>query len=153
MIVGGTLTLAGDGVGRESSLVVHGSLDIQASLDNNAYVIADRAEPLILSTQAKTSSAGGYWIAEQDPATQSVGHLIVNTEVSGVGTWQLVDHPNARITINTACFNLSGPVDLKNGTLDAQANFWTSGNLVMQSVNGSAPVMQIAASQTTKFGN
>ena len=119
-------------------------------------MVADDVEPLILSGQPKDSTAGGFWIAEQDPVTQSVGQLNVDVEVTGGGKWELVNHANARITINTPCYNLTGPVDLTQGTLELNESFWTSGNLLMQSVGSppqSAPAIEMATGKSARFGN
>jgi hypothetical protein len=148
-----TLTLEGVGIERDASLTVRGGLEIQVALDNNAYVVADDLEPLVLSVNPKTSTVYGHWVAEHHPVESWVGELAVDTEVSGVGTWSLVDDAAARITINAACMELGGVVKLERGILDVNANFWTSGNLLMQSVDGSAPQIVISAGRSTRFGN
>lgn len=139
-----TLQLIGvNNSSRSTSMVLRGALDVRVGLSNRGYVIADKKDPLILSTTPKRKYTG-YWIAEYDPLADEVGHLWVNVEVSGGGTWQLVDRDvSATISINAPCPYLTGDVLIENGVFIVNQSFTTTGQAIIRSVGGEQPTRAV----------
>lgn len=129
---------------RVDSLVVHGLLDIQVKLVNDAYVVADNGD-LKLSTCIK-SGDDGFWVAENDD------RLVVDSAVSGDGEWQLLHNASAVIQFNAACSGLTGKFDITLGTLDVNASVTTTGIVDFRSVNQSHPRIDVAFGAGIGFG-
>jgi hypothetical protein len=145
-----TLTLQGtDNDSRSTSLVLHGTIEIEAPLVNNAYVVADEGD-IVLKTNAK--SGNGRWVAGYNSTKQTTGRLIVDVAVSGSGTWELKEHANALIIVNAECTALTGDVIVQKGAINLYADFDTSGNVELKSVSGSNPWVGVAAGVFVAFG-
>lgn len=132
------------GSARIDSLVVHGLLDIQVKLKNDAYVVADNGD-LKLSTCTK-SGDDGFWVAESDD------RLVVDKAVSGGGEWQLLDDSSAVIQFN-ADSSLTGKFDITLGTLDINAEVTSTGILDYRSVNQSHPRIDVASGAFIGFSS
>ncbi len=141
-----TLTLQGvDNSTRGTSLVLHGRFNIEVPLVNNAYVVADHAEPPdgdgLIALNAGPNSGNGYWIAED--SANGVGTLQINASVSGSGTWIVQNDFRAEIRINAPCTALTGDVIVQKGKLTLNADFTSTGNLEFRSIGGSAPTITL----------
>ena len=92
-----------------------------------------------------TAQKGGSGIWE----AKGTGELRVEVGVIGNGHWKLVDDSAAKITIDAACPCLEGPVTVIKGTLDANQDFKTSGNLVLGGIDS---LIDVAMNRTVKLG-
>lgn len=117
-----------------TSLKLHEVWTIDVEFVNNAYVMADwgLALPgpdgkLVLQGEAKSGS--GFWMSERR-ASGGFGVLVVDTTVTGSGTWKM-DNVVEKIEINATCLNLTGNVEISAGLLEINRNLTTSGNLAM----------------------
>jgi hypothetical protein len=117
----------------DPDLEVRGAIEIQVPLVNNALVsVSDtggNGDTLSLTTTPKSGS--GKWQV-------LFGKLQVDVEVTGTADWEV--QRGGEIEINAACTALQGNVEVgtleKGGLLDVNANFATSGNLVIQGQGG-----------------
>jgi hypothetical protein len=142
------LTITGGSM-RDTSLVVHGRLELKVNLINNAYVVADHGD-LKLTTNAKSGT--GTWAAERDyTGGTSHGRLVVDAEVTGGGTWTLGDHASAKIEFNVDCTQLTGNFSVQRGTLQIDADLTTSGSLDIQSLSGYVPKITVAQGMVATF--
>lgn len=145
---------------RSCSLVVHGSGRIKVTLENNTYVVADNGNgdgscpgggdcSLRLETDPKSGT--GFWIAE-DAVSGTAGQLYVDADVTGSGTWQLIDDEDAEIVIASCC-SVSGDVDVSHGTFEVAdgAAFCTTGDLDFDSSPSTTPSLLVDAGQTLTF--
>lgn len=153
--VGGahTLTLQGDdNDARSTSLVLRGAGDVDVSVVNNAYVVANWPTPIAFNEGP--ISGNGFWICEErhDGAGNSFGgNLVFNAAVSGSAEWIIFDGPDSKIQINVASTTLTGDVTISAGVLDVNENFKTTGDLTLESVSGSAPSIEVAGGRTAEF--
>ena len=53
--------------------------------------------------------------------------LQIEGSVSGSGTWKI--ESDAKIVINAACSDLTGDVNLSDGTFEVNADFYTTGDV------------------------
>jgi hypothetical protein len=114
-------------------------LDVVVELVNNAFVLSG-VGTLRLMTNPKSGS--GVW-----GAISSGGKLQVDVAVSGSGSWELPwgeSSGSPEIEINAACTSLTGPVLVRDGTFDINANFWTTGEIGFRGgtidVDGTSPI-------------
>lgn len=158
------LTLEGADEPRDESLVLHGALRIHRDdcpstcqkyfLYNNAWIVADDAtEPINIDATADpgtvSSGSNGHWVAEAG------AELVFNNlvEVRGSGAWILEDDENSEITLNRASTLLTGPVTLKRGKLNLNANFATAGNLEFIPPADEETYLIVKEGVTAEFGN
>ena len=85
----------------------------------------------------------GIWAGET-----ATGRLLMSKQVTGSGTWQLIDNPAAKIEIDVASVCLTGNVTINKGTLDVDANFQTEGQLTF---GGTDALIDVAATKSAKF--
>ena len=148
---------------RANSLTVHGVLSIQTPIVNDkAFIVADTGllELDYYDVRPSTATKGAYWIAEKAPSAELAGALHIKVPVTGYGTWQLVNHDEATILIESACKN-GGHVLLQRGRFEVkdgagngnEGSFATSGRLTMESVNGSEPQLIINHGSEAQFDN
>lgn len=134
------------------ALTVVGHIEIKVETINYALVGADRSTDVLkLSTHGKTGRTGGVWFC--DNGTLYVSIEVKDESSTNTARWEMDEDAasSAVIQINTACDELTGEFEIKNGTLDVNANLCTSGILTLQSVSGSQPKIDVAASTSAKF--
>jgi len=122
-----------------AGLTLQGHGDIDVIVTNNGTVLADSG----MLKLVQGGDGSGIWTAEG-----GAGHLLIQAEVKGAGTWRLDDHAGAKIEIDAACECLTGNVQVTLGTLDADANFRTTGQLTM---GGSDSLIDVASTKSAKF--
>lgn len=124
-----------------SGVTLSGFGQVQLPLINNGKVIAQDYGTLKIEAGG---SGSGTWAAET-----SDGHLqVLNTAITGNGKWELTDDADARIEIDVACECLEGNVEVRQGTLDVDANFWTEGLLTL---GGQDSKIDVASLRSAKF--
>jgi len=140
------LTLQSTG---QNLLHVHGHIDLRAKTVNNALVGVNNVlgasveHAMKLSTWPKSGS--GEWYAND-------GRLEVLVSVSGSAKWRISgDSSEALIWINAECTDLSGNVELTQGTLDVDQNFCTSGNLTFDG-RSTGTRIAVASLRSAQFG-
>lgn len=142
-----TLTLQGDdNSSRSTSITLRNAWTVQVGLVNNGYVVADFG---VLALQVRPISGNGFFIANDDDPVG--GQLLIGAPVSGSATWEIHGAPTVEIEIDAACPNLTGDFKMDGGLFDVNADFKTTGTLNMQSINGSAPVIDVAKRVSAEF--
>lgn len=127
-----TLTVSSGGT-------IKGAGELHFALTNNGTVAARNG-----TLDLKLGGSGtGKWTAET-----STGRLLVSSEVTGSGLWELVDHAGAKIEIDAPTECLTGNVNVLVGMLDIDAKFHTTGQLWM---HGQDSLIDVAATKSAKF--
>jgi hypothetical protein len=134
------------------SLQIHGYGEINGSLINNAFVIADTCvffdtEELYgsLLVLGNTMSGGGCWMANG-------GSLGIATEVTGDGDWACIADNCSEIVVQTCMDELTGNVLITQGKFKAKQRFCTEGDLEWISDNGSASQIIVSEDMRAEFG-
>ena len=122
----------GDTMDITCSLVLKGRGEIEVTLVNNSYVVA-QTDDAHLELTTRDKSGDGFWIAENN------GTLYVNCDITGAATWMSVDkNDGGQILISgSGCVNSTGDVYISGAgvglSLGAQSRFCTTGNLEFKS--------------------
>jgi len=122
----------GDTMDITCSLVLKGRGEIEETLVNNSYVVA-QTDDAHLELTTRDKSGDGFWIAENN------GTLYVNCNITGAATWMSVDkNDGGQILISgSGCVNSTGDVYISGAgvglSLGAQSRFCTTGNLEFKS--------------------
>ena len=122
----------GDTMDITCSLVLKGRGEIEVTLVNNSYVVA-QTDNAHLELTTRDKSGDGFWIAENN------GTLYVNCNITGAATWMSVDkNDGGQILISgSGCVNSTGDVYISGAgvglSLGAQSRFCTTGNLEFKS--------------------
>lgn len=128
---------------RATSLVVKGFLDLQVTLTNDAYVVANDG---VLKLTSANKDGSGMWIAEYG------GTLSVEKQVSGTGGWELITGSTSVIHFKTVDnINMDGDFVIEDGTLKVDMDVTTTGDLTFESVSGSNPRIEVADTKKAIF--
>jgi hypothetical protein len=79
--------------------------------------------------------------------------LEVAKPVKGSGIWELTTHIDAMIHIASPCKSLTGVVKLEKGTLKVDADFVTTGKLLMKSDDSGSPLIDVGPNTIVSFDN